>query len=120
MALVRKLIPPFLLLAHAICVLVYYLVPTDIRYYSFGWAVYFHCVQCFFLSLFSIIPKNDKVTFQFQIVEFVFSGLLGIAFVANYYELIENPHGLIITSLTIVVTTLMIITAGIRHGLFND
>jgi hypothetical protein len=66
-----------------------------------------------------IVKGYAWVTFQFQILQGLYNLSLGTTFVLNYYNYVESPQWLIITSIAGAITTAMIVVSGIRHGLFK-
>lgn len=117
----RRLVP-FTVLLQSIWLFVFYAFGNT---HSKYWGTYFHCGFAFPLAIVFILPiifkRNTYILKQFQIVGAAYNFGLGIVFILNRYEIINSERlylGIWLSTVTIIITTIMVLFSGIRHGLF--
>jgi len=112
------------MLLHVGSVLFYMHDPTGEHYASEWWCTYYFASERFFLAafilLFIFIEKKTWLDVQFLIIEATYNIWLGLAYILNYNKVLERTYNTKLMLTGVVITTLMILISGYRHGLFKS
>lgn len=122
-----KLITPTILLLHWIGLFIYF---TAVKFHpvawgNYNWSVYYFSVNnltiCNYGLLFALAPRKKLGVYagQFVLVDVIFTLTLGLATILDCKHIISNTYGFYISVLGMIITVIMILISGIRHGIFK-
>jgi len=99
--------------------------PNKIYWHQYGWTVFYNTSTllplCLLSILFAFSEKDERCIFDkyFLLMIGLFTFIINIAVIAQYYGLIAHTYGLQVSSLGIIVATIFIVKTAYEHGYYE-